>query len=701
MRDSDERLRMATDNARVGLVMVDRERRYTFANATYAQILGLPSPDIVGQRVADVLAPLYEQQIRPRLDRAFAGERVAYVLHRLTPDGTRHYEVRYEPTEVDGLVSVVVVVITDITDLKNAEMSSRMLAAIVESSDDAIIGKTLDGTITSWNAGAERVFGYSRAEAVGHSMLMLFPQDRYDEEPRIIAQIARGESIDHFETVRVRKDGERIHVSATISPIRDETGRIVGASKIARDITGRKQAALELLESERRFSAMLANVELASVMLDRQARITFCNDYLLQLTGWRREEVLGRNWFELFIPSQYGDGSDFFAALLDNTTETWHRENEILTRSGEPRQMRWHSVLLHSTDGKVIGSASLGEDITERKLAETKIRRLNRVYAVLSQINTLIVRVRDRDELFREACRIAVETGGFYMAFVGVLDRETSRIVPVATAGDDEALVELVRQVLSSVEEASKTLIASSVREKTVAISNDVQHDSRVLLARQYAQSGVLSMAALPLVVADDAVGVLVLYSSETGFFHEEEVQLLKELAGDVAFAIDHIEKSERLDYLAYYDPLTGLANRSLFLERLAQHMRSAATDAHRLAVLLLDLERFKNINDNLGQLAGDDLLKQVARWLERNAGDTTLLARVGADQYAVVLPEVAADGDVASYLQTMLSALLEQPFRLNEAVFRIAAKAGIAVFPNDGDDADALYKHTEAALKQ
>ena len=178
-------------------------------------------------------------------------------------------------------------------------------------------------------------------------------------------------------------------------------------------------------------------------------------------------------------------------------------------------------------------------------------------------------------------------------------------------------------------------------------------------------------------------------------------MKLLTELAGDIAFAIDHIDKQERLDYLAYYDALTGLANRSLFLERVAQYMRSAVSGGHKLALFLIDLERFKNINDSLGQPAGDALLRQVAEWLTRNVGDANLLARVGADHFAVVLPEVKQEGDVARLLEKTMEAFLEHPFRLNDAVFRIAAKVGVALFPDDGADADTLFKNAEAALKK
>ncbi|MDP1757674.1 MAG: PAS domain-containing protein, partial [Pseudohongiella sp.] len=166
------------------------------------------------------------------------------------------------------------------------------------------------------------------------------------------------------------------------------------------NITERKKAAQELRESERRFSDLLENVELISMMLDCEARVTYCNEYLLHLTGWQLGEVIGRNWFDLFVPPEINDLKfSFFAALLANQPEARHHENEILTRSGERRLIRWNNSVLRSGADDVIGTASIGEDITERKKAQASIVYLNRVYAMLSGINTLIVRVRERDEL--------------------------------------------------------------------------------------------------------------------------------------------------------------------------------------------------------------------------------------------------------------------------------------------------------------
>jgi len=342
-------------------------------------------------------------------------------------------------------------------------------------------------------------------------------------------------------------------------------------------------------------------------------------------------------------------------------------------------------------------------DYTERLEAQDNLKRLNRLYAMVSGINALMVRVRDRDELFRNACRIAVEQGEFEMAWIGVVDRSEKKVVVTASTGLDEQSLATINGVFSSSEGTlqGKTLAARAIREKAAIVSNDVRNDESLVLGKMHAESGIRSIAVLPLIVSEKAIGVFVLYTSKLEFFDAAGLLLLRELAGNVAFAIDHIEKQERLDHLAYYDSLTGLANRSLFLDRVTQHMRRAASDGHQLAVFLIDLERFKKFNDSVGRPAGDALLKQVAEWLVQNVGDVNDLARVDADHFAVVLPEVTHEVDVARLLERTSAAFLNHPFSLNDVVYRIAAKVGVALFPDDGTDADTLFKNAEAALKK
>jgi diguanylate cyclase (GGDEF)-like protein len=351
----------------------------------------------------------------------------------------------------------------------------------------------------------------------------------------------------------------------------------------------------------------------------------------------------------------------------------------------------------------VLSGWRVARDRTKRMAAEDRLRRLNRLYAMVTGISTSMVRVHDRADLFNRACQTAVEHGEFEMAWIAVVDPNENRIVPVAWAGHDEPAMSAIRGHFSSSEGTleGNTMAARAIRDRAAVVSNDVKHDESLIFGKMHAQSGVRSIAVLPLIVSDNPIGVLALYTSKPEFFDVAGLQLLTELAGNVAFAVDHLERQERLDRLSNYDTLTGLPNRRSFLERVAQYMLSAADDGHKMAVFLIDLERFKKLNDSLGRSAGDALLKQVAEWLAQNVESVNHVARLDADHFAVVLPKVMYESNVARVLEKTIAAFMKHEFRLNGAVYRTAAKIGVAVFPDDGADADALFNNAEAALKK
>jgi diguanylate cyclase (GGDEF)-like protein len=194
---------------------------------------------------------------------------------------------------------------------------------------------------------------------------------------------------------------------------------------------------------------------------------------------------------------------------------------------------------------------------------------------------------------------------------------------------------------------------------------------------------------------------VIALFAGEFNFFDDEELKLLTELAGDISFAVDHIEKQDRLNYLAYYDSLTGLANRALFIDRLAQHIESAKANGLKVAVLLLNVDRFKLINDSLGRQAGDELLKQIAARLTHDFTDQMRHARISADTFAIAVPEAHNAEEVARRIEGKLRDYFSVPFRIGDAELRIAARVGAALFPDDGIDAEVLFRNAEAALKK
>jgi diguanylate cyclase (GGDEF)-like protein/PAS domain S-box-containing protein len=339
------------------------------------------------------------------------------------------------------------------------------------------------------------------------------------------------------------------------------------------------------------------------------------------------------------------------------------------------------------------------QDVTAQKMAEEKIRRLNRVYAVLSGINSLIVRVRDRTELFREACSIAINHGGFRMAWIGLTDKQFTRVAPVAFAGE---VGDFFASAPLSLKEEDRDFgfVGRVMRERQPAVSLDIQKDARKLMRNECAARGIKSLAVIPLVLNGNAVGVFALYAADAGFFDDAEMRLLLELAGDISFALEYIEKSETAEYLAYFDPLTALANRSLFNERLAQLLASGAESPQKLALMILDIERFKTINDSFGRQAGDALLKGIAERLTA-LFPAVRIARIGADQFAIVNPEAQSEEELARRIESRLKDLFGTPYPVAGAELRIAGRLGVAIYPDNGGDAETLFRNAEAALKK
>jgi diguanylate cyclase (GGDEF)-like protein/PAS domain S-box-containing protein len=495
---------------------------------------------------------------------------------------------------------------------------------------------------------------------------------------------------------------ERRSFVSTVTPL--NAVALLGVVITHMDVTEERRAKERLFESELRFRQMAENIR--DVFFLREAD----RSQVLYVSP-AYAEIWGRS-----CESLYADPQSWVAAIHPDdqaSTATMRRiepvggafvvEYRIVRPDGTIRWIESRGFPVHDGAGSMVRIAGVATDITDRKESQRRIVYLNRVYAMLSGINSLIVRARDRAELFRDACQMAVTEGGFLTTWIGVLDRNTMRIVPVASAGTGPDFLNLLAQRFAQGEaiplSGSKTSRAISTKKPVV--TNELPDDPASLIAGLHERTGNLSLAVLPLIVAGEAVGVLALYADAKDFFHAEELKLLGDLSSDIAFAIDHIDKRERLDYLAYYDALTGLANRSLFMERVAQYVRSAESGGHRLALFLIDLSRFKNINDALGQLAGDALLRQVGDWLAAHMGDAHLVARLSADRFAIVLPETRPNGNLVHMLEASMDAFLNHPFRLNDTVFRITSKVGAVIFPDDGSSADGLFRNAEAALKK
>jgi PAS domain S-box-containing protein len=245
------------------------------------------------------------------------------------------------------------------------ESAQSFLAAIIASSDDAIISKDLNGIIRSWNAGARRIFGYEADEIVGRSVLILIPEELHHEEDFILSRIRAGERVDHFETVRLRKNGERVFISVTVSPIKDDSGTIIGASKIARDISERLRAD----ESRSRLAALVDSADDAIISKDLNGTITSWNNGARRLFGYEPEEMVGQSILRLF-PEDLRHEEDEILAKLRAGEKIEHYETTRIGKSGEAREVSITISPIRNSNGEVIGASKIARDVSDRKKVE-------------------------------------------------------------------------------------------------------------------------------------------------------------------------------------------------------------------------------------------------------------------------------------------------------------------------------------------
>lgn len=457
-------------------------------------------------------------------------------------------------------------------------------------------------------------------------------------------------------------------------------------------------------KSDARYREVLHMAAEGIISLDQEQRIVVFNGGAEKLFGYQPGEVLGKT-LDMLLPKEaagthrrhvesFGRGPDVSRAMAGR--ELFGRRKDGTLVNVEV------GISKRSENGGVLYTAVV-RDITQRVQDEKKIARLTRIHQVLSGINSAIVRIRDRQELFDEACRIAVEHGNFGIAWIGMLDAAAQEVTPVARAGlGADELLGGVNAMIRDDRLQGRGVLARAFTARKPAFDNDITINPEVGGKRraEAIRRGYRSVIVLPLIVEGELQGGLSLFAKEPNFFDEEEIKLLNELAGDISFALDHIAKEEKLNYLAFYDALTGLPNRTLFNDRVEQRLNSARLENRTFAVAMLDLERFRNINETLGRQGGDDLIRQVGQRLKQASAKTSLVAHIGGNHFAVATPRQVS-GELPQAIEQILRDVFGPPFQVAGDALRMAARAGVAVYPEDGTSAESLLKNAEAALNK
>ncbi|MCX6664702.1 MAG: PAS domain S-box protein [Euryarchaeota archaeon] len=366
----DDRSRTLFDWSPEAIVIVNRQGIFLDANKKLYEWLGYKPAEVIGKHILELpfLPDKTKEIIKENFVQRMQGKDIsAYEAAFLHKDGTEKWGEIHGAFLRDNTnnITVDLIMVSDITERKCADESLRRLAAIVESSDDGIIGKTLDGIITSWNPGAEKIYGYFAEEVIGRPISLLLPLEYPDEITKLLERIKHGEHVHHFETMRMRKDGKRIYVSLSVSPIKDGTNNIVGASTIARDITEKKKMEGQLKENEEKFRLLFENTYDLIQSVDEQGKFIDVNPRWLETLEYSRDEVKKLRLTDIVRKDQISHCQEILKMIFQGK-HSKNIETVFLSKTGKEIVVEGnaHGLFL---DGKFIGTVGIFQEISGAK----------------------------------------------------------------------------------------------------------------------------------------------------------------------------------------------------------------------------------------------------------------------------------------------------------------------------------------------
>ena len=680
-------------NSPTAIFVKDREQRFLLANEETARIMGRPGEDLVGKTLWELLPAEIAAALDANDVAVVAGDQ-AVTFEETAPhagDGGREhtwlaskFPVRDERGELIGVGGISL----DVTERmeadrarRAAEHESARLAAIVESSQDAIVSKTLDGVIVSWNSAAATTYGYSAAEAIGQPIALLLPDaEAQAEVAAILQRVATGEHTDQIETRRRTKTGQIIDVSLTVSPIRDAEGTVVGASTIGRDITERRRAQERLREAEARFRGAFEQAPIGMALVAPDGTFLRVNRSLCQILGYDATHLLAVGFQALTHPEDLDADLARVRATLAGEIAGYQMQKRYLHRDGRTIWADLSVSLVRGSDGEPLYFVSQIQDVTERTEHAAE-------QVALRHIAELVAQAAGPAAVFEEVATQLLSLFSGHSGVVVRFDADRKRGVFITGLTQDRGSLAGAELDLTGTS-APAAVFQTGLASRTNGAASVGIDDNLTAL-----NSEITDAVAAPISVAGQLWGCLAAsFSGRPAPPGTEE--RLERFAELVAMAIANTEAWETLSRQASTDAVTGLANHRSFQDR----VRSEVTRAHRyhrkLSLVLFDLDHFKHINDTYGHQAGDSVLAEVGARLALQARDTELVARIGGEEFAWLLPESGRDGAYEA-AERVRRAIEAQPF---PTAGTITISAGICTL-TDSDTAEDLVRFADQAL--
>ena len=453
-----------------------------------------------------------------------------------------------------------------------------------------------------------------------------------------------------------------------------------------------------LRESEERFRSIVETTEDWIWEVDAQLRHTYSNRSVRTILGYEPEELLGKSILDWMTPQQR-DKTLAELPMLARGSGWSGRVREFVHRDGGVRHLECNGHPLRDEHGALLGFRGICRDVTLQLEQQARIAQLARIRGVLGALGNAVLRAADLDDLLDAACRLAVEQGHFLAACIGTRDAQGR--LELCNYFGDPGVVDYIRALgpLSPAVDGAdgqRPAVRALSEGRLVAVPNLAYADDLPkALRKEMARLGVGAQIALP-IGAGEPWGVLGLFSAKAQEFDVEEIALLERLTAELDYARDFIAKSERLEFLAHHNPITGLPNRAAFEDRLAALVEHGPT-----LVGVLDFVRFHYVSDSRGRTFAEKLLGAVGRRLAELLGAQALLAHPAGNTFLIALPAPNGLAEASAVVDAVLADCAGSAFAIDGEQIHIALRGGVALAPEHGRDLDMLDRHAVAALTE
>ena len=650
-----ELAREALDRTPVGLVLDSLDGICLLANRTFCELVDYPAQALRGLSFRAITHPEDIDRDEAALNRLTAhGEIPGSVEKRFVrPDGSIVWVQRSTSLirGVGGEVRFMVSAFVDLTERRAKDRAiyqmNEFLTAVVENSPIAIFTTDPEGRITFWNPAAERTFGYKREEAMGQRAPFV-PDTKREEAATLRQRVLGGEVLTGLELERQRADGSTIYINGAAAPLRDENDRVTGLLVACIDTTEAKLTERELGRQLHFTRAMIDAIPSPVYFKDREGRYKVYNRAWDDLFGGGQSWI-GRTVFDMFERELADVHHDRDKTLYEKPASTSY-EAKVPTAAGGELEMLYNKVSFVERSGDVAGLIGVITDVTRYKEAERALEASEARFRVLTESALDLISVLSEDGIITYQSPALKHLIGFE---------------PAETIG--KSVFDLVhRDDAEHVRAAFKRILEMSQAREPIEYR--VRHKDGMW--RTFESLGTNT-------ISNPHIGGVV--------FNSRDITDRKVI-------------QQRIQHLAYHDNLTGLPNRSLLQDRLAHSIARGERSGKKVAVLFIDLDNFKNINDTLGHDVGDELLRQVSRRLSDCVRVEDTIARQGGDEFIVLLDSLE-DGRGASVVAQKILNSLRLPFLLGATEQHVSGSVGIALYPEDGRDAQTLMKNADTAM--